>query len=110
MKLGNYLATLGPVMESRCASKYSTELQPLPKYLFVLSMSTTYSMILTAWKTNAYADEEQPPRHGWERISLVRGVALGGWRVHVAVLHLLLLEYIGVELSLQLLVSGPACC
>lgn len=67
-------------------------------------------MVLTAWKTNAYADEEQPPRHGWERISLVRGVALGGWRVHIVVLHLLLLEYIGVELSLRLLTYAPACC
>lgn len=60
-----------------------------------------YRISLTAWKTNAYADEEQPPRHGWERRPLVRGVALGGWIVHGAVLHLLLLECIGVQLSLH---------
>ena len=58
---------------------------------------------LTAWKTNAYADEEQPPRHCWKRRPLVRGAALGWWRVHGALLHLLLLEYIGAKLS-------PAAC
>ena len=65
---------------------------------------------LTAWKTNAYADEEQPPRHCWKGRPLVRGTALGCWRVHGALLHLPLLEYIGVKLSLQLSASGSICC
>jgi len=65
---------------------------------------------LTAWKTNAYADEDQPPRHCWKERPLVRGAALGCWRVHGALFHLLPLEYIGVKLCLQRPASGSICC
>lgn len=65
---------------------------------------------LTAWKTNAYADEEKPPRHCWKERPLVRGAALGCWRVHGALFHLLPLEYIGVTLCLQRPASGSICC
>jgi hypothetical protein len=68
--------------------------------------------VLTAWKTNAYTEEEQPSQNDWLRRPLVRRAALCfcSYWVHGAGLHLLLLEYIGVRLFLQLPASGPICC